>query len=398
MNCIHPSFSIDMAKCFAVLWIPTVNHVPVPFDKPYHNGGRTIDISDIQEHPFPIKIKARGKNIDILLSNEECPDEFELFLTLKYEGFSHNGMVKYSYDEKFLEDSNFGFSAEVFPEAVYHMIKSLYHVHEFHEDESDSSLQPYLSSSDIDIRKSDNAALRHYLENYERTVLNLVSRAKKFLRYVVDMEKEQPETTIREYEAFPNMYVMALGYDTYIHSLYDSVYNRECRTTNEQEKQLRRRAFNIENSVRYFHVLYVFFDTKIRKNHTLSILKKAEENLIGIGHNLETSETNLRSSLTNLEETKKAAKSSTIWAVASILIGFIVGIAGICYSINLSKDSSRELQETRMQLEKTINESVKDNELKLDTAMTIMKANMNSCSNIEQQMNELKGRKGSKRK
>lgn len=365
-----------MAQCFAVLWIPTVNHIPIPFENPYHNGELTINISDIEESPFPIKIKANGKNIDIYLSTEDSVDVFELFLTLRYEDSSHNGLVKYSFEEKFLEDSDFGFSAKNFPEAIYHLIKSFYHVHEFHEDESDSSLQPYVCSEDIDIRQYDNAALHHYLKNYERSVLGLVNSAKKFLRHVVDLEdleKEQPGTTIREYEAFPNMYIMVLGYDTYIRSLYNSIYNRECRTTNEQTKQLRRIAFNIENSVRYFNVLYVFFDTKIRKTHNISILKKAEENLKGIGKNLKASEETLQTSFLNINETKRAAKTSTWWAIGSIGLSFLIGIVSILYSIKLSTESSQELQEARIILEKTIQESVKDNEVKLDTAIQILK-------------------------
>lgn len=349
-----------MAKCFVVLWIPTVNHISIPFEKPYHNGELTLNISDIENMPFPIRIKANEKDIEIFVSKKDCPKDFELFLTLKYEDSSHNGMIKYSFEEKFLGNGDFGFSKENFPEAVYHMIKSLYHVHEFHEDESDSSLQPYVNDEDVNIRTPDNAALRHYLTNHERTVLGLVNSAKKFLRHVIDLEKRCPNTTIKEYEAFPNMYVMALGYDAYIRSLYNSVYNRECHTTNEEKKQLRRRAFNIENSIRYFNVLYVFFDTKIRKAHNLSILKKAEKNL--------------QTSLYNIEETRKAAKSSTRLAIISIVLSFFIGIFSIFYSIKLSKDSSRELLETRIQLEKTITKSVKENEGRFDAAIKIMRS------------------------
>lgn len=331
-----------MAKCYAVLWIPTVNHIPIKFDNPIKGGIRQTNISDNPAEEFNVRIVAKERDIDVLLQNEIAPSEFDHFITLTYEDSSHNGMVKYSYTPTFLGDSEFGFDDATFPEAIYHLIKSLYHVHEFHEDESDSSLQPYVSGHDIDIHQLDNEALRHYLKNYERAVLYLVRSAKTLLRYVVDREKESGGISdIKEYESFPSMYVMALGYDAYIGSLYRSVYNSECRISNEEEKTLRRRAFNIENSVRYFNVLYVFFDTKIRQTNNLAILRKSEESL--------------STAAANLKETQKSAKSSTRWALWSIIISLAVSLASIGYSIYTANQSSKQLDDVRKELIDTLN-------------------------------------------
>lgn len=365
-----------MAHCYVVLWIPTVYHIPIPFDEPLHGGTRTENLSDIPDEEFPVRIKAEGRDIIISVSSTEDPEQFEDFLKLCYEDFSHNGMVKYSFDSKFLDDSEFGFDDNNFPEAVYHMIKSLYHIHEFHEEESDSSLKPYLSTDDIDIHKENNAALRHYLRNHERAVLDLVKNAKTLLRSMFEMEMEKgvPEK-IQVYESFPSMYVMALGYDTYIHSLYDSIYNNEC-SIHYKDKSLRRRAFNIENSVRYFNVLYAFFDTKIiRKVNNLSILKKAEANLknseislkqlekslrtaeqsLSVSQaSLTTSQNTLKTANYNIEETQKAAKSSTKWAIGSILFSLFIGVISILYSIHLSNESSEQLEEVKSELLNTL--------------------------------------------
>ncbi len=370
-----------MARCYVVLWIPTVNHIPIPFDEPLHGGSKTENISDNPNEKFLVRINTAGRDIYISVSSAEDPERFEDFMKLHYEDFSHNGMVKYSFESKFLDDSEFGFDAENFPEAVYHMIKSLYHIHEFHEDESDSSLKPYLSTDDIDIHEEDNAALRHYLRNHERAVLDLVKNAKTLLRKVLEMEKKhgKPEK-IQVYESFPSMYVMALGYDTYIHSLYDSIYNNECRIHNN-DKSLRRRAFNIENSVRYFNVLYVFFDTKIRQANNLSILKKAEANLKNSEESLKrleksiktaeqslvisqdslnTSQSTLETANKNIETTRKAAKESTRWAIGSIILSVILGVASIIYSVHLSNESSRQLEEVKKELLNTLG-SVENN-------------------------------------
>lgn len=133
-----------MSRCYVVLWIPTVVHTPIPFSSPFHGGERVENISDIPDEEFLIKVKTIERNVDILISKEDDPTQFELFLTLDYVDFSHNGMIKYSFEPKLLGGGEFGFDKDTFPEIVYHIIKSFYHIHEFHEDESDSSLKPYL--------------------------------------------------------------------------------------------------------------------------------------------------------------------------------------------------------------------------------------------------------------
>lgn len=49
--------------CFAVLWIPTVNHIPIPFDKPFHGGERTLNISDLPSEDFFVKVKTVGRDV-----------------------------------------------------------------------------------------------------------------------------------------------------------------------------------------------------------------------------------------------------------------------------------------------------------------------------------------------
>lgn len=79
-----------MAKCYAVLWIPTVNHIPIQFDNPINGGCREINISDNPSEEFIVRIVAKGRDIDVLLQNEDAPSEFNHFITLNYEDSSHN--------------------------------------------------------------------------------------------------------------------------------------------------------------------------------------------------------------------------------------------------------------------------------------------------------------------
>ncbi|MDE6480913.1 MAG: hypothetical protein K2L45_11680 [Muribaculaceae bacterium] len=396
-----------MSKCYAVLWIPTVNHIPIPFEEPHNDGVKIADISDIIKRPFKIKIQTNGKNIDILTQNEKETDTFDSFITLHFEKFSHNGMIKYSFEPKFFENGEFGFDDESFPGVVYHIIKEFYHIHEFHENETDSSLLPYLSKNDINIGEPDNEAIKHYLKNFEKIILVLVNLAKEFSNIVQEKGKKDSEFVQKDFDTFFKMYIMVRGYDAYLHSLYKSIYNKKCHISNENEKELRRCAFNIENSVRYFNVLHTFFDTQIRKNNTFSILKNVEENLRKSEENLsrvnetldnskksletseqtlktteetlktteetlKTSELTLKSSNTNIEKTKEAADDSTKWAIRGIIFSAILSIVSISYSICLSNQSSKELKETSTKLEHFFKNSMETTEQILDSVMMQM--------------------------
>ncbi len=324
-----------MKNCYAVLWIPTVNHLPIEFNAPLHSGVQRVDISDIPEAPLVIEIRINVRDILISIQDENDSSVFNHFITLEYLDSSHNGMVKYSFVPKRLSGNGFGFDEHTFPEAVYHIIKGFYHLHEFHEEENDSSLSAYISACDINIHEANNAALRHYLKQHEETVLNLVKWGKNFLRTVIDLEKRHPEIADSKiYEVFPQMYVMVLGYNAYIHSLYDSVYNSECKVSGSSAKEMRRRAFNIENSVRYFNVLKVFFETRIRQLNNKAVLRKAQY---------------------SIEATRDSARQSTLWAIAGIIISLVIGIGSILYSVFLSRQSSQELNEVRNELIKTLN-------------------------------------------
>ncbi len=351
-----------MHQCFVVLWIPRVTYLQFPSKAPYHNGTVKVNISDDPNIEFVIKIEEHNRDIDIYIQNEKNPESFDHFIKLEYMDFSHNGMVKYKFRSKFLNGGEFGFDENTFPEVVYHMIKSLYHIHDFHEDESDSSLKPFISLSDVDIHQYDNSALDWYLTEYETAVQNLVKEAQVVVRHAVELEKNHSEEEVRkQYESFLQMYVMVLGYDAYVSSLYKSIYNSKCHL-NCEDKALRRRAFNIENAVKYFNVLYLFFDAKIRLANNYAILKKAEENI-------SKSEKSIR-------ETQKSAKSSTHWAIGSIGLSIVIAIGSIWYSICAANDSSRELETVKNELLNTLR-SLEEPQKKINEVMSLMTDSLN---------------------
>ncbi len=360
------------------MWIPTVNHLPIPFDEPQKGGVRDADISDIIGRPFKIKIKTKERNIEIYTQNEKESKKFDLFLTLYFEKYSHNGMIKYSFESKFFENGEFGFDDKSFPGVVYHIIKEFYHIHEFHEDETDSALLPYLSKEDININEPDNDAIKHYLKNYEKIILVLVNLAREYARTVIDEEKKNPEFVLKDFGTFINMYIMVRGYDAYLHSLYKSIYNKKCHTYNEDEKEMRRCAFNIENSVRYFNVLFTFFDTKIRKNNTISILKnveenlrKSEESLNRIGETLENSKKSIETSEQTLKTTEKALKTSE---------ESLKRIGETLENSKKSIETSEQTLKTAEKALKTSEETLKTSELTLQSSFINIKKTSESAA------------------
>jgi hypothetical protein len=61
---IHPFFVKKLEDmCFAVLWIPTVNHVSIPFENPINGGEIDFDISDLDDESFIVKVKTSGRDI-----------------------------------------------------------------------------------------------------------------------------------------------------------------------------------------------------------------------------------------------------------------------------------------------------------------------------------------------
>lgn len=390
---IHIFLRQFMSQCFVVLWIPTVNHIPLTFDKPNHNGVIKDNISD---HPdsekFMVKIIAKRRDIEIYIQSATDPDNYDYFLTLKFVDFSHNGMIKYTFTPRYLEGSEFCFDDKTFPEAVYHMIKSLYHTHEFHEKEIDSSLKPYLSRTDINIHEVDNDALCWYLTKYEAILRNLVKDARIVVGKAINQTKHQKDDDIRKrYESFLKMHIMALGYDAYVSSLYHSIYNKKCQLQHA-DKSLRRRAFNIENSVKYFNVLYRFFDAKVRVTNQYSILSKAEENLRNSEESLKRLEKNLDTATQNLdisrqslqtsiqtldkaqqnsEAVQNSAKESTKWAVYGIIFSFIVAIASLWYSIHSANKSSEQLESVLDAIEE-IKDMIKANQTDKTDSHTLL--------------------------
>lgn len=254
--------------CYAVLWIPTFTHKPF-VEHPIQETIRR-NISDLVSEELDIIATIRkDKSIGISALGQNGVKKF--FLRLDYVDSSRNGLIEYSYKETYceLKSVGFQFTSEVFPEAIYHIIKEFFHEHEFHEKDADTSLPPYTSDKKINLQQNDNPALQHYLERYETALTDLVFFAKRAKEYIAedlrkkkikehfnlwraDIKKIWADVKEQEvfkkrigifyhsvkarfakrynhYQSFGIIITKAKGYEIYLNALYGSIYNTKCK-------------------------------------------------------------------------------------------------------------------------------------------------------------------------
>jgi hypothetical protein len=239
--------------CYVVLWIPTIHHrLPCALSHSCRD-----DISDLNKEPFNVSIDLDQENGNILISTgtnkvKKDKDTYELFISLKQEEVSHNGMILYSYESKYYGDNQedgFRFTEDHFPQAIYHIIKSFYHHHDFHDKKADALLKPYISKDYISINTDNNDAILYYLNMYEAFLDGIINN----IRTVKDNLRG------KSYEAITILYTKAKGFHVYLNALYHSPYNTKCRLDNnsfdESDQAWRRCAFNIENTINYLDIV-----------------------------------------------------------------------------------------------------------------------------------------------
>ena len=264
---------MEHKTCYAVLWIPTFTHKSF-IEHPIKETIRR-NISDLVDEELEIIATLRkDKSIGISALGERGKKKG--FLRLDYFDCSRNGLIEYSYKETHFSDvksDGFQFTSEIFPEAIYHIIKEFYHVHEYHDHEADTPLPPYTSDKRVDLQQNDNPALQHYLERYETALTDLVvfarrakediaedSRKKKLKERIGSLwynliaiweeakkEKEFKKRIIScwsqgknkcknarkkrllHYGSLGKIITKAKGYEIYLNALYGSIYNTKCK-------------------------------------------------------------------------------------------------------------------------------------------------------------------------
>lgn len=316
--------------CYVVLWIPTIV---------YNDFSASIktslekNISDIPDRELIVKVDLLGNgSFNVFIKSVE---QYDLLVELKREQVSSNGLMMFSYKSTSNKESGFRFNSTEFPSAIYHMIKSFYHVHDFHDDASDSSLAPFVTSQKIDIQSDDNEALQHYLTKYS----DIISSTVGYLRLAIRKTRENKEEIRPETRSlFQQMCLYAKGYEVYMGVLYRSKYNTLCKIDGD-DRGWRHKACNIENGLRYIRTIEREYGEYTQQKFVDKVIKDAESSLISSNESIQLS----------LESIKKS-KIANIIGIVSIFIG----IASLIVAFIIAQQSTKELKEVKDSLKQDI--------------------------------------------
>ncbi|MCH5311790.1 MAG: hypothetical protein J1E57_07545 [Prevotella sp.] len=266
-----------MRTFYVVLWMPSVVHTD--FNWLYKQQTDIFEISD----GLPVESLAQDDLCLYAQISINAQKDFEVFtfkdkekkqdiqdgnFILRYEEHSHNGLFKYSFDipdegNMLIRIKDDG--SAVFPCDIYNHMKEFYHRHNYHAlDDGDSIIKPFVTAENIDIKVENNAALRHYLCEYDKKFtysfhflsllydqLILKKRWVVYMQLMFGKGKHGP---------FYQIATTIKGDKTYCNTLLNSYYNRfvkvesapdaspEEKTRVQKDiKEARRREFNIEN-------------------------------------------------------------------------------------------------------------------------------------------------------
>ena len=259
--------------------MPTVVHKDFELSSPEEKRSEVFEISDevsslaVDDKKIYCQlILTQNKDICVsIYEDKEAQHKIEkLSFLMKYEMHSHNGLFKYSIEinddaaNPLLQKSD---KTEDFPCDIYNKVKEFYHKHNFHKvDDGDSMIKPYISDAVVNIQKSDNAALKHYLTQYERkfrTGLRFIS-----MQYDSLVErcwwKNFPMLMLYRgrHHTFYKLATRMKGDKAYYNSLLYSCYNTiadlsplQNEDLNEESKDARRKIFNVVNSIECLNVM-----------------------------------------------------------------------------------------------------------------------------------------------
>lgn len=248
-----------MPTYYCALWIPTKHHIK---QDPIITILPEIDISDnpddihfekkkyenIIRKKYKKRVKSRVSNkinkciasfslneengdIFISLRHKETAEETKVF-KLTRENFSDNGIMIYTYSVD--DDNQFEaiLGVKMHP-SIYHNIKRFYHSHEYHPEEQDSLLEPFVRpyngpDSIPPIKENDNEVLVHYLLEYEKKFRALscsLSTEFNLWKKRVETCSFNPKDIKEKYQHFENKCHTQLGQALYYNCLVNSRYN-----------------------------------------------------------------------------------------------------------------------------------------------------------------------------
>ncbi len=334
--------------------------------------GKVIDgyLTDSYKRPSDNGLPLRNIYIDAKLEDGTVFDS----LFLQCIDARRNGLFQYSYiipekyfdpngKGKYLLNSNLNIT-----NAIYHNIKSFFHIHEFHGVAKDSILHPYSSECITHLTQSDNPAILHYLEEFANVFMDeytLIKELKK--RHVDTYLKITEEIANLDYKKDLARYTelvkikthylnhelmecvrqckktinMRTYYNTLLYSRYNTVYSilhPSIGTTNSKcHDNLFKKSVNVHNSIESIETLHKSISEFIFKEH----LSLNQNYLKLVDYQIKTLNEQTEAIETLTEQSTKDSKALTLkTCVISISCSLIISL--LFYILSLLSYSPKQ--------------------------------------------------------
>jgi hypothetical protein len=298
--------------------MPTLFHMElteVCFEK------KTIDVSDGVGNTHNVSVELDPDSKCIKVESNVSGLDSTITFSLNREAFSQNGIFLYSYDLPDCGEFEDFYNSTLIPGAIYHLSKSFYHEHMFHDSLGDSMINAYVSDEYINIQAQDNKALMHFLCSYENRLIAFSEEIKYQFDYL-ERENLNPDDKyvvfIEKRKSLDSLCSDVLGETLFCESLLNSTYNHSFKINPETDSDYRRKAINLHNAVNCIRM----YQSRNRENFEF---KNARLNL-ELSYN---SSKSLESQSVVLDENDKISKRG----LKIGLFGLITGIVSLIASI-----------------------------------------------------------------
>lgn len=281
---------------YIVFWLPRIYHFEthVLNKELFEISEQVSDVVDDTQHIVTIRINCSNpENRDLLIESvmtlsDGGSSQVPATLMLSYKGMNTNGMIQFSYDEASADSEEAHFICSALPNAIYHMFKSFFHNHEYHDSCSDSTLTAFISNEKVKLDDPDNPAIIHYLKEYYHKFCAFREDVYEKMQVILNGD-ENDETYylnyLKRHRILEDRCRQALGEATYYEALFYSVTNESCRLEEKKNLDLQRLALNTRsaiNSIRHIQETNkIHFNQKHAHyvNSMLHGLKKQNENM-----------------------------------------------------------------------------------------------------------------------
>ena len=236
---------------YCVLWMPTKREYFDWAEKPT-NQPKKCNISDNGKPLYISALKQENSNnIQIKHHFGKFSKKIVCSIDLDCINATPNGLFLYKYEYNTENEDVVNLANTIKSRAIYHLIKEIYHEHEFHHQEDDSILKSFHSDENVDITSPNNCAIEFFLKRWddyfrEKITLDIIPNRENFLKLIKNKKLRERSKILEYSDATRKNIDDALGCSLYCKTLLDSVDSTD---SNFNESNIKRHVDNINTSI-----------------------------------------------------------------------------------------------------------------------------------------------------